>query len=179
MKTEIEIELKAMLTLPEYQRIYNYYSGTVETYTIYYLYFDPIDGNLVRIKKSANQNILTLKTRVKEFTNTEKSFSISNEKCQELINNPNLISNYFKLDLNGFMVNKQVEITRKTIKQKQFVLMLDKTRYANDTVDYELEVEFKEEKSAHVLMSELLETHQIKYVRAKTKIERTIEKEIK
>lgn len=179
---KIEIEFKNLLTLAQYNEIYNYYKlDNIPTITNNNYYYDTKNEKLkeynaaLRIRHSNILKELTLKIK-KDKKNIEINKDLFDDNIQSIINFSNLpieIKEYLSfLDEENLFLNEKIETIRKEISIDGGLLVLDKNNFLNGIVDYELEFEVKSYEKGKIIFSNILKKFEIQKKEALPKIAR-------
>lgn len=178
MHKEIEIELKTHITKSKFNEIKQKFFldqvPLIQTNT----YFDTPDHHLkakkmaLRIRKTPDKQILTLKAKQDALTAFEYSTPYLQDINSTLHNTPQLISE-LPCNIDELRVIAHFT-THRFLKSFSFGLIcLDQTYFENGTSDFELEIEL----NTHDMLQEAeawLHTQHITYQEAKPKIARAI-----
>lgn len=174
MSTNIEIEVKTLITKKDYEKVLEYFKDIKKEeidQTNYYI--DTKDSELrrheisLRIRK-LNGFVMTLKTPLSEGL-LEKSQLISEHEFNEFINKNIFphgpISEFIeRLYIDPTLLVPQAELNtiRISIPYEGCLLAIDKNTYAGKT-DFELEMEGSSLDKARVLLEELCEKIGVKF----------------
>lgn len=174
MSTNIEIEVKTLITKKEYEKVLEYFKDIKKEeidQTNYYI--DTKDSELrrheisLRIRK-LNGFVMTLKTPLSEGL-LEKSQLISEHEFKEFISKNifphGAISEFIeRLYIDPTLLVPQAELNtiRISIPYEGCILAIDKNTYAGKT-DFELEMEGSSLDKARVLLEELCEKIGVKF----------------
>lgn len=191
LEQELEIEFKNMLTLEEYQELLqseflNQEDPDKITQTNYYFDTEYSDlkkqGAALRMRTSSSFREITLKSPSDGYL-METNLSLDKETASSILQNKKIslsadIFSNEKVDLKDIPKNASFHLfnsmsTERFEKGEDIhLLVLDKTTYPNGKVDYELEVESKDEKKGKEFFQSFLEKHSIPHRSAQPKIAR-------
>lgn len=152
MKEQLEIEFKNLLSVEEYNKIYNYYNlskqKTINNANYYYDNHDELlkqNNAALRIRHTDTKKEMTLKIKGLE-SNIEINVPINFSNILEVLNVGSL-DEAITSKLRVFGIEKELFLFQKIVtKRKELeldtgLLVLDKNYFLNDVVDYELEFE--------------------------------------
>ena len=184
---EIEIEFKNLLTENQYDALYEKYdlSNSEEIINKNFYYDDANEsfkkiGAALRIRYTNKKTEMTLKIKG-ETQNVEINVPLDERYPKEptvLPILPNeIISELERMNvkIKTPMLIQKIETLRHEVTLENGLLVLDKTTFINDIVDYELEFETKDYKSGLAAFEKLLEENNIDKNPAKPKIARAVE----
>jgi uncharacterized protein YjbK len=184
MTQEIEIEFKNLLTLEEYQQVYQFLPfESVELIEQTNYYFESSDfklreqGAALRIRKKNDQWVLTLKQPHEEGL-LETHDSLTEEEANLWIQNKMLEKPHTKKQLHelGISVDElnylgSLTTRRKEMAYKDTTVVLDHSLYY-DQEDFELEVEAPSKQQGETVFEEILASCDIPKRRTDNKIKR-------
>lgn len=183
----VEIEFKNLLTAEEYKEIYESYNlAEVATVTNANYYYDTADKHLkecnsaLRVRHTESYKEMTLK--IKGATqNIEVNVPITNEDITESME-LNSLPESIKLALaelsiesGEFSLLQQIKTERKEQQLAEGLLVLDKTYFLGNVVDYELEFEVANYEQGKIAFEKILAELNIERKEAKPKIARAVE----
>ena len=184
---EIEIEFKNLLTENQYDALYEKYDlSNSEEIINKNFYYDDADESLkkigaaLRIRYTNKKTEMTLKIKG-ETQNVEINVPLDEKYPKEptvLPILPNeIISELERMNvkIKTPMLIQKIETLRHEVTLEEGLLVLDKTTFINDIVDYELEFETKDYESGLATFEKLLEENNIDKSPAKPKIARAVE----
>ena len=184
---EIEIEFKNLLTKGQYETLYKKYSlNNSEEIINKNFYYDDADesfkkiGAALRIRYTNKKTEMTLKIKGKT-QNIEINVPLDERYPKEptvLPILPNeIISELERINvkIKTPMLIQKIETLRHEVTLEEGLLVLDKTIFINDIVDYELEFETKDYETGLAAFEKLLEENNIDKNPAKPKIARAVE----
>ena len=184
---EIEIEFKNLLTEDQYDALYKKYNlSDSEEIINKNFYYDDADesfkniGAALRIRYTNKKIEMTLKIKG-ETQNVEINVPLDERYPKEptvLPILPNeIISELERMNvkIKTPMLIQKIETLRHEVTLEEDLLVLDKTTFINDIVDYELEFETKDYESGLAAFEKLLEENNIDKSPAKPKIARAVE----
>ena len=184
---EIEIEFKNLLTEDQYDALYEKYNlNNSEEIINKNFYYDDADesfkniGAALRIRYTNKNTEMTLKIKG-ETQNVEINVPLDEKYPKEptvLPILPNeIISELERMNvkIKTPMLIQKIETLRHEVTLEDGLLVLDKTTFFNDIVDYELEFETKDYESGLAAFEKLLEENNIDKNPAKPKIARAVE----
>lgn len=186
MSTAIEIEAKALIGKADYEKLMAHYKGQLPyEQTNYYIDNDESllkkEGISLRIRRKAGNLQMTLKTPLSQGL-LEKNEDLTEKEFHDFDKNHDFPEN----DLKRFLTMLDVEpeslyivtsltTRRLDIKYQSGLLSIDENHYSGHT-DYEVELEYTNEKEAERLLRELLDGLGISYTLSKkTKVSRALE----
>lgn len=181
-----EIEFKNLLTLEEYNKIYDHYNlSKAREITNENYYYDTKDNTLkknnvaLRIRKNELLEEMTLKIK-KDKGNIEinEKFEITTpKKLLTLSDMPKNIKTYIEKNALGkdFYLTQKIITKRKELQISEGLIVLDKTYFLNDVVDYELEFEVCDYEKGKNYFYSLLDKLGIQKKEAQPKIARAFE----
>ncbi|MBU0278992.1 MULTISPECIES: CYTH domain-containing protein [unclassified Gemella] len=182
---EIEIEFKNMLNKKEYEAIYKYYNldklGTIKNSNYYYEDSrQSLKNNnaALRIRHTNNKSEITLKIKgarsnieINEvWENKELVASLKVASLPRLIKEKLLA---FNVDEDLVLI-QQIKTIRKEKEIPEGLLVMDKTYFLKELVDYELEFEVADYEQGKIDFEKILEKFSIASKEAKPKIARAI-----
>ena len=184
---EIEIEFKNLLTKGQYETLYKKYSlNNSEEIINKNFYYDDADesfkkiGAALRIRYTNKKTEMTLKIKGKT-QNIEINVPLDERYPKEPTVLP-ILPNEIIAELERMnvkiktpMLIQKIETLRQEVTLEEGLLVLDKTTFINDIVDYELEFETKDYETGLATFEKLLEENNIDKSPAKPKIARAIE----
>lgn len=184
---EIEIEFKNLLTENQYDALYEKYGlSNSEEIINKNFYYDDADesfkkiGAALRIRYTNKKTELTLKIKG-ETQNVEINVPLDEKYPKEPTVLP-ILPNEIIAELERMnvkiktpMLIQKIETLRHEVTLEEGLLVLDKTTFINDIVDYELEFETKDYESGLAAFEKLLEENNIDKSPAKPKIARAVE----
>lgn len=178
MSTNIEIEVKTLITKEEYERLLEFFKDEKReavNQTNYYI--DTKNSDLkkhevsLRIRR-LNGFVMTLKTPLSEGL-LEKSQLISAQEFNAFIKNnvfpTGTISEFIErlyIEPSSLTTLAELRTSRVNIPYNGYLLAVDKNEYA-DQVDYELEMEGSSLEKARFFLEEVCEKVDIKFVENK------------
>ncbi|AME08864.1 MULTISPECIES: CYTH domain-containing protein [Gemella] len=185
---EKEIEFKNLLTEDEYQRLFTAFNlGEINTIINKNYYYDDNEktlkkfGAALRLRFSGRKNEITLKTR-KLKGNIEINVPIDNKLYpnapQVLSSLPEVIMAELKamnVNIKTPLLFQKITTIRKELRLSQGLLVLDKTIFLNDVVDYELEFEVSDYNDGKLAFEKILREFNIIKRSTKPKIARAEE----
>ena len=184
---EIEIEFKNLLTENQYDALYEKYDlSNSEKIINKNFYYDDANesfkniGAALRIRYTNKKIEMTLKIKG-ETQNVEINVPLDERYPKEptvLPILPNeIISELEQMNvkIKTPMLIQKIETLRHEVTLEEGLLVLDKTTFINDIVDYELEFETKDYESGLAAFEKLLEENNIDKSPAKPKIARAVE----
>ncbi|PMC48017.1 adenylate cyclase [Streptococcus sp. UMB1385] len=184
---EIEIEFKNLLTENQYDALYEKYDlSNSEEIINKNFYYDDTDesfkkiGAALRIRYTNKKTEITLKIKG-DTQNVEINVPLDERYPKEptvLPILPNeIISELERMNvkIKTPMLIQKIETLRHEVTLEEGLLVLDKTTFINDIVDYELEFETKDYESGLAAFEKLLEENNIDKSPAKPKIARAVE----
>ena len=184
---EIEIEFKNLLTKDQYDALYKKYNlSNSEKIINKNFYYDDADesfkniGAALRIRYTNKKTEMTLKIKG-ETQNVEINVPLDERYPKEptvLPILPNeIISELERMNMKikTPMLIQKIETLRHEVTLEEGLLVLDKTTFINDIVDYELEFETKDYETGLAAFEKLLEENNIDKNPAKPKIARAVE----
>lgn len=184
---EIEIEFKNLLTKNQYDELYGKYNlSNSEEIINKNFYYDDADesfkkiGAALRIRYTNKKTEMTLKIK-DETQNVEINVPLDERYPKEptvLPILPNeIISELERMNvkIKTPMLIQKIETLRHEVTLEGGLLVLDKTTFINDIVDYELEFETKDYEIGLATFEKLLEENDIAKNPAKPKIARAVE----
>ena len=184
---EIEIEFKNLLSKNQYEALYEKYNlSNFKEIINKNFYYDDADesfkkiGAALRIRYTNKKTEMTLKIKG-ETQNVEINVTIDERYPKEptvLLILPNeIISELERMNvkIKTPMLIQKIETLRHEVTLEDGLLVLDKTTFINDIVDYELEFETKDYESGLAAFEKLLEENNIDKNPAKSKIARAVE----
>ena len=184
---EIEIEFKNLLTKNQYDILYEKYNLSISEEIINKnFYYDDADesfkniGAALRIRHTNKKTEMTLKIKG-ETQNVEINVPLDERYPKEptvLSILPNeIISELERMNvkIKTPMLIQKIETLRHEVTLEDGLLVLDKTTFINEIVDYELEFETKDYESGLAVFEKLLEENNIDKNPAKPKIARAVE----
>lgn len=186
--TEIEIELKTLLTEEEFRRLCDAFGLTDRPPLVQVnQYFDTPDEALktyrcaLRLRRYPDDSEWTLKMRETdhqsaEYTQDNSARGSSSDGDWDLareLQDPDLLAALSRLgiQLDQLQPTYQMTTERWWVPAPAGQYALDRTRYL-DQVDYELELETQDLAQARTCLSQLLDDHDIPYRPAPYKIQR-------
>ena len=184
---EIEIEFKNLLSEEQYLTLFKKYDlKNSEEIINKNLYYDDADesfkkiGAALRIRYTNKKTEMTLKLKGKT-QNIEINIPLDERYPKEPTVLP-ILPNEIITELERMnvkiktpMLIQKIETLRHEVTLNENLLVLDKTTFINDIVDYELEFETKDYESGLVAFEKLLEENHINKNPAKPKIARAVE----
>ena len=184
---EIEIEFKNLLTENQYDALYEKYDlSNSEEIINKNFYYDDADesfkkiGAALRIRYTNKKTEMTLKIKGKT-QNVEVNVPLDERYPKEPTVLP-ILPNEIIAELERMnvkiktpMLIQKIETLRHEITLEEGLLVLDKTTFINEIVDYELEFETKDYESGLAAFEKLLEENNIDKNPAKPKIARAVE----
>ena len=183
---EIEIEFKNLLTENQYDALYEKYNlSNSEEIINKNFYYDDADesfkkiGAALRIRYTNKKTEMTLKIKG-ETQNVEINVPLDERYPKEptvLPILPNeIISELERMNvkIKTPMLIQKIETLRHEVPLENGLLVLDKTTFINDIVDYELEFETKDYETGLAAFEKLLEENNIDKSPAKPKIARAV-----
>ena len=184
---EIEIEFKNLLTENQYDALYEKYDlSNSEEIINKNFYYDDTDesfkkiGAALRIRYTNKKTEMTLKIKG-ETQNVEINVPLDERYPKEPTVLP-ILPNEILAELERMnvkiktpMLIQKIETLRHEVTLEEGLLVLDKTTFINDIVDYELEFETKDYESGLAAFEKLLEENNIDKSPAKPKIARAVE----
>mgnify|MGYP000922034674 FL=1 len=184
---EIEIEFKNLLSEEQYLTLFKKYdlknSKEIINKNFYYDDADEIFkkiGAALRIRYTNNKTEMTLKIKGKT-QNVEINIPLDEKYPKEPTVLP-VLPNEIITELESMnvkiktpMLIQKIETLRHEVTLNENLLVLDKTTFINDVVDYELEFETKDYEVGLVAFEKLLEENHIAKNPAKPKIARAVE----
>ena len=184
---EIEIEFKNLLTENQYDALYEKYDLiNSEEIINKNFYYDDADESLkkigaaLRIRYTNKKTEMTLKIKG-ETQNVEINVPLDERYPKEptvLPILPNeIISELERMNvkIKTPMLIQRIETLRHEVTLEEGLLVLDKTTFIKDIVDYELEFETKDYETGLAAFEKLLEENNIDKNPAKPKIARAVE----
>ena len=184
---EIEIEFKNLLTKDQYDALYEEYNlSNSEEIINKNFYYDDADESFknieaaLRIRYTNKKTEMTLKIKG-ETQNIEINVLLDDRYPKEptvLPILPNeIISELERMNvkIKTPMLIQKIETLRHEVTLEEGLLVLDKTTFINDIVDYELEFETKDYESGLAAFEKLLEENNINKNPTKPKIARAVE----
>ena len=184
---EIEIEFKNLLTEDQYDALYEKYDlSNSEEIINKNSYYDDADesfkkiGAALRIRYTNKKTEMTLKIKG-ETQNVEINVPLDERYPKEptvLSILPNeIIAELERMNvkIKTPMLIQKIETLRHEVTLEEGLLVLDKTTFIYDIVDYELEFETKNYESGLAAFEKLLEENNIDKSPAKPKIARAVE----
>ncbi len=184
---EIEIEFKNLLTENQYDALYKKYDlSNSEEIINKNSYYDDADesfkkiGAALRIRYTNKKTEMTLKIKG-ETQNVEINVPLDERYPKEptvLSILPNeIIAELERMNvkIKTPMLIQKIETLRHEVTLEEGLLVLDKTTFIYDIVDYELEFETKNYESGLAAFEKLLEENNIDKSPAKPKIARAVE----
>ena len=184
---EIEIEFKNLLTKDQYDVLYEKYNlSNSEKIINKNFYYDDADesfrkiGAALRIRYTNKKTEMTLKIKG-ETQNVEINVLLDERYPKEptvLPILPNEIISELEqinLKIKTPMLIQKIKTLRHEVTLEEGLLVLDKTTFINDIVDYELEFETKDYETGLAAFEKLLEENNIDKSSAKPKIARAVE----
>ena len=184
---EIEIEFKNLLTENQYDALYEKYDlSNSEEIINKNFYYDDADesfkkiGAALRIRYTNKKTEMTLKIKG-ETQNVEINVPLDEKYPKEPTVLP-ILTNEIISELERMnakiktpMLIQKIETLRHEVTLEEGLLVLDKTTFINDIVDYELEFETKDYETGLATFEKLLEENNIDKNPAKPKIARAVE----
>ena len=184
---EIEIEFKNLLAKDQYEDLYEKYNlSNFEEIINKNFYYDDANesfkkiGAALRIRYTNKKTEMTLKIKG-ETQNIEINVSLDERYPKEPTVLP-ILPNEIIAELERMnvkiktpMLIQKIETLRHEVTLEEGLLVLDKTTFINDIVDYELEFETKDYESGLAAFEKLLEENNIEKNPAKPKIARAVE----
>ena len=184
---EIEIEFKNLLTEDQYDALYKKYNlSDSEEIINKNFYYDDTDesfkniGAALRIRYTNKKIEMTLKIKG-ETQNVEINVPLDEGYPKEPTVLP-ILPNEIIAELERMnvkiktpMLIQKIETLRHEVTLEEDLLVLDKTTFINDIVDYELEFETKDYETGLAAFEKLLEENNINKHPAKPKIARAVE----
>ena len=184
---EIEIEFKNLLKKDQYDALYEKYNlSNSEEIINKNFYYDDADesfkkiGAALRIRYTNKKTEITLKIKG-ETQNVEINVPLDEKYPKEPTVLP-ILPNEIIAELERMnvkiktpMLIQKIETLRHEVTLEEGLLVLDKTTFINDIVDYELEFETKDYESGLAAFEKLLEENNIYKNPAKPKIARAVE----
>ena len=184
---EIEIEFKNLLTKNQYDTLYGKYNlSNSEEIINKNFYYDDADesfkkiGAALRIRYTNKKTEMTLKIKG-ETQNVEINVPLDERYPKEPTVLP-ILPNEIIAELERMnmkiktpMLIQKIETLRHEVTLEGGLLVLDKTTFINNIVDYELEFETKNYETGLVAFEKLLEENDIAKNPAKPKIARAVE----
>ena len=184
---EIEIEFKNLLTENQYDALYEKYDlSNSEEIINKNFYYDDADesfkniGAALRIRYTNKKIEMTLKIKG-ETQNVEVNVPLDERYPKEPTVLP-ILPNEIIAELERMnvkiktpMLIQKIETLRHEVALEDGLLVLDKTTFINDIVDYELEFETKDYETGLDAFEKLLEDNNIAKNPAKPKIARAVE----
>ena len=184
---EIEIEFKNLLTKDQYKALFEKYDlNNSEEIINKNFYYDDADesfkkiGAALRIRYTNKKTEMTLKVKG-ETQNVEINVPLHEKYPKESTVLPVLPNEIIteiermNIKIKTPMLIQKIETLRHEVTLNENLLVLDKTTFINDIVDYELEFETKNYESGLVAFEKLLEENHIAKNPAKPKIARAVE----
>ena len=182
---EKEIEFKNLLSQNDYEKLYNSLNldqeQTIINKNYYYDHNDILKNNnmALRIRDFNKKREITLKIKGK-YENIEINIPLPLEATIEQYNFENLPED-IQLELKkhnivpkNFYLLQYIETTRKEKYTYEGLLVLDKTTFRNNIVDYELEFEVTDYEKGKENFEKLLNDFNIPFQPAKPKIARAV-----
>ena len=183
---EKEIEFKNLLTDKQYNLIFDKFDlGKTPTINNSNYYYDSAQEDLknansaLRIRHTRDKREITLKIKG-EFENIEINVPLNKSSVPEEISFTNLPTQ-IKQQLESrniifktLTLIQKIETIRKEKKINENTLVLDKTKFSNNIIDYELEFEVKDYNSGKEKFESILKELDIKSNPALPKIARAI-----
>ena len=182
---EKEIEFKNLLSQNDYEKLYNSLNldqeQTIINKNYYYDHNDILKNNnmALRIRDFNKKREITLKIKGK-YENIEINIPLPLEATIEQYNFENLPED-IQLELKkhnivpkNFYLLQYIETTRKEKDTYEGLLVLDKTTFRNNIVDYELEFEVTDYEKGKENFEKLLNDFNIPFQPAKPKIARAV-----
>ena len=180
MTSNLEIEVKALLSLKEFNKFIRYFSKHKFTqYTQINYYIDNSNFLIrnhklsLRIRKKLNKYELTLKKNHHKGRLEENEF-INEKAFNEFINQHKFPQGIIKkelvklgIDVEKLNIITSLSTTRMDIKYKGGLLSLDKNKYSNK-IDYEIEFEYKDKRDAKKILKRLFNELDITFIENKT-----------
>lgn len=184
---EIEIEFKNLLSEEQYLTLFKKYDlKNSEEIVNKNFYYDDADesfkkiGAALRIRYTNKKTEMTLKIKGKT-QNIEINIPLDEKYPKEPTVLP-VLPNEIITELERMnvkiktpMLIQKIETLRHEVTLNENLLVLDKTTFINDIIDYELEFEAKDYESGLVAFEKLLEENNIAKNPAKPKIARAVE----
>ena len=184
---EIEIEFKNLLTKDQYASLFEKYDlKNSEEIINKNFYYDDADESFkkiraaLRIRYTNKKTEMTLKVKG-ETQNVEINVPLDEKYPKESTVLPVLPNEIIteiermNIKIKTPMLIQKIETLRHEVTLNENLLVLDKTTFINDIVDYELEFETKNYESGLVAFEKLLEENHIAKNPAKPKIARAVE----
>ena len=184
---EIEIEFKNLLTENQYDALYEKYDlSNSEEIINKNFYYDDTDesfkkiGAALRIRYTNKKTEITLKIKG-DTQNVEINVPLDERYPKESTVLPilpnEIISELERMNvkIKTPMLIQKIETLRHEVTLENGLLVLDKTTFINDIVDYELEFETKDYETGLAAFEKLLEENNIDKNPAKPKIARAVE----
>ena len=184
---EIEIEFKNLLSEKQYLTLFKKYDlKNSEEIVNKNFYYDDADesfkkiGAALRIRYTNKKTEMTLKIKGKT-QNIEINIPLDEKYPKEptvLPVLPNEIITEIErmnVKIKTPMLIQKIETLRHEVTLNENLLVLDKTTFINDIIDYELEFEAKDYESGLVAFEKLLEENNIAKNPTKPKIARAVE----
>lgn len=184
MSNAIEIEAKALIGKKDYEKLVASFAGAVSyEQTNYYIDNDESllkkEGISLRIRQKAGNLQVTLKTPLSQGL-LEKNEDLSEKEFHEFENGTfpeNDLKRFLTMldiDPSSLKIITSLTTRRIDIKYHEGLLSIDENHYSGLT-DYEVELEYNNERDAERLLVELLEEKGIKYTLSKkTKVSRAL-----
>lgn len=184
---EIEIEFKNLLTKEEYEKLLNHFIPKQdEQITNKNFYYDDANESFKKVNSALRIRYTNKKTEMTlKIKGTTQNIEINVPLDENFPKEPTVLPTLpneimteleiLNLKIKTPMLIQKIETLRYEIKTDNGLVVLDRTTFLNDIVDYELEYETADyEKGLHSF-EKLLTTHNIKKRPAKPKIARAVE----
>lgn len=182
---EIEIEFKNLLTEEEYDKIYNFYNlkNNVVINNANY-YYETCSKDLknnsmaLRIRHSNNKQEITLKIKG-EKENKEYNVTLDNKNIPQVLN-INDLPREIVVELEKINIKEKLNLIQKIVTERKEVelekglLVLDKTYFLGNIIDYELEFEACDYEDGKLFFENLLKQLSIEKKEAQPKIARAV-----
>ena len=175
---EIEIEFKNLLTEEEYKKLYAAFNlANKEQIINKNFYYDDANesfkkaNSALRIRYTNNKTEMTLKIKVPLDDSFPKEPTVLPTLPNEIMSELERLN----LKIKTPMLIQKIETQRYEVKTQDGLLVLDKTTFLKDIVDYELEFEATSFEKGKIAFENLLTEFNITNKPAKPKIARAME----